>query len=806
MRGPIVAVCVALALLSGCARGPALDYDGKTFVHDYPTRAVSFTDVALTDGFWSPRIETNRKVTIPFAFGQSEETGRIKNFEIAAGTAEGAFCSRYAFDDSDVFKVIEGASYSLSLHPDPQLDSFLDVLIAKIAAAQEKDGYLYSARTIDPAGVMEMAGPERWSNLQWSHELYNVGHLYEAAVAHYQATGKKTLLNVALKSADHIAREFGPRGRKDVPGHQEIEIGLAKLYRVTGDKKYLDLAVFFLAQRGHTEGRKSYGEYAQDHAPVLEQTEAVGHSVRAAYMYSAMADIAALTGDRRYVAALDTIWDDVVSRKLYLTGGIGATGAWEGFGPPYELPNASAYAETCAAIANAFWNQRMFLLHQDARYIDVLERVLYNGLVSGVSLEGNSFFYPNPLASYGQHERSPWFPCACCPSNIPRFLPKVSGYVYGVSGDAIFVNLFIAGTARVRTQAGEIGIEQRTDYPWKGDVQLRVKPKEGPARFPLRVRIPGWARNEPVPGDLYRYTDTAKEQPTLKVNGETVQLRIDNGYVSIDRQWQAGDIVELSLPMPIRRVAAHDAVKDNVGRVAVERGPIVFTAEWPDNNGRVSNLVLQDASPLSAAERPELLNGLTVVTGEATALRYSGGRLVEEKRTLELIPYYAWAHRGKGEMAVWLARQPDKARPEAEPTVASRSKTKASGGRGIEAINDQLEPERSGDKSIPHFHWWPTRGTVEWVEYELDGPATVSEMSVYWLDDTGEGGTRVPAGWKAFYRQGDKWVPVAATDGYGVEKDRYNTVKFAPVRTTGLRLEIRLPEEFSSGIHEWRVR
>jgi uncharacterized protein len=574
---------------------------------------------------------------------------------------------------------------------------------------------------------------------------------------------------------------------------------------VTGDRKYLDLAVFFLEQRGRVEGRESYEEYAQDHLPAADQAEAVGHAVRAVYMYSAMADVAALTGDERYVTALDRLWNDVLSHKLYLTGGIGAAGAWEGFGPAFELPNASAYAETCAAIANVLWNHRMFLLHEDGKYIDVLERILYNGLISGVSLEGNSFFYPNPLASFGQHERSPWFPCACCPSNVPRFVPGIPGYAYAVAGNAVYVNLFVAGTGRVRMPGGEVSIEQRTEYPWKGDVRLRINPSRG-GRFPIRIRIPGWARNQPVPSELYRYADTSDEEPALKVNGETIPVTVDKGYVSIERAWQLGDLVELSLPMPARRVLSHEAVKANSGRVAVERGPIVYCAEWTDNDGRVANLQIDDGSPLAAEHRPDMLGGLTVVSGEATAWRYRRGRLVSEKQPLTLIPYYAWAHRGKGEMAVWLARDPDAARPLAEPTIASTSKASASGGKGIEALNDQFEPESSNDQSTPHFHWWPAKGSVEWVQYDLEKPATVSEVSVYWFDDTGQGGCRVPKGWQVLYKDGDRWVPVRAAGAYGVAKDEHNTVKFAPVRTSALRLQIELPEEFSSGIKEWRVR
>lgn len=792
-----IILCAAiLAFINAC---------GKKVKNDYPIKPVPFTAVTFSDQFWAPRLETNRTVTIPYAFKQCEETGRIANFEIAGGLKKGTFRTRYSFDDSDVYKIIEGASYSLAQHPDPALDKYLDDLIAKIAAAQEDDGYLFTARTANPESPIEMAGKERWSNLQWSHELYNVGHLYEAAVAHYQATGKKTLLDVALKSADLVAREFGPKEMRRVPGHQEIEIGLVKLFRMINNRKYLNLAKFFLDERGNAQGHQLYGEYAQDHIPIVKQTEAVGHAVRAAYMYSGMADVAALTGERAYIEAIDRLWENVVCRKIYLTGGIGATGAWEGFGPDYELPNASAYAETCASIANALWNYRLFLLHGDSKYIDVLERIIYNGLLSGVSLSGDRFFYANPLASLGQHERSPWFTCACCPGNISRFIPSLPGYVYAFSDDNLYINLFVQGTASIKTRANKIQVEQTTEYPWKGEVRIRISP-EKPSNFTLHLRIPGWAQNQPLPGDLYRDLKISDEKPVLKVNGEVVPINLEKGYALLNRSWEKDSTVELSLPMPVHRVLADDNVKADKGRVAVERGPIVYCAEWPDNMGYVRNIVLEDSSPLSAEFQPELLNGVEVIVGEAAAYRYKGGRLVSQKQKLTLIPYYAWAHRGKGEMAVWLARSKEAVQPLPEPSLASTSKASASGGRGIEALNDQFEPESSNDHSTRYFHWWPKKGTLEWVQYDFKNMSRISEVSVYWFDDTGTGECRVPKSWRALYKSGEKWLPVKNSSPYGIEKDKYNTVRFTPVNTKALRLEIQLPEKFSSGIQEWRVK
>lgn len=777
---------------------------------DYPIKTGELTEVRFSDGFWSSRIETNGRVTIPHSFRQSEETGRIKNFEIAGGLAEGDFCSRYPFDDSDIYKLIEGASYQLMLNPDPELDKYLDRLISKIAAAQEKDGYLYTARSIKNKGgkipLEEWVTDKRWEREQDSHELYNAGHLYEAAVAHYRATGKKTLLDIALKNADLILKEFGPGKVMLPPGHQEIEIGLVKLYRLTGNKKYLNLAQFFLDQRGNKEGHQLYGFYSQDHLPVREQKEAVGHAVRAAYMYSGMADVAALTGDQSLVQALDSLWEDAVYRKIYLTGGIGSTGAWEGFGPAYHLPNGSAYAETCASVANAFWNYRMFLLHGEAKYLDVFERILYNGFLSGIALSGDRFFYANPLASFGQHERSPWFGCACCPPNIVRFIPQLGQYVYAASGDRLYINLFARSRGQVKVDDLKVELEQETDYPWKGEIKIKVNPAEEDD-FTIMLRIPGWALGQPIPGDLYYYAVRPETKPTVRVNGEEVPLNLEKGFLPLVRKWKAGDTIEVSLPLEPRPVLANEKVKDDAGLVAVERGPLVYCAEWPDNGGRVSNLLLPEGASLSSEFRPDLLGGLVVVKASGKAYRQEKGKVVVEDKEVNLIPYYAWAHRGRGEMAVWMAREEAKVRPTPEPSPASGAKVEASeGARGARFINDQYEPSSSNDHSVGYLHWWPKKGTTEWVSYEFPSPVRASEVAVYWFDDTGTGECRVPESWKLYYKKGNGWMPVKNLNPYGVEKDKYNLVKFSPVTTTGLRVEIKCQEKFSAGIQEWRVK
>jgi len=631
---------------------------------DYPVQPVPFTQVHLTDRFWAPRIETNRTVTIPFAFAQCEKSGRIYNFERAAAALRGEEItdkkqSEFPFDDTDPYKVIEGASYAMAVHPDTALDAYLDKLIAQIAAAQEADGYLYTTRTLAPEAPHAWAGRERWvMERELSHELYNFGHLYEAAVAHYHATGKRSLLDVAIKTAELLDRTFGPGKQTIWPGHQIVEMGLVKLYRATGEVRYLKLAKFLLDMRGADERPGSGREYVQSHRRVVEQTEAVGHAVRATYMYAGMADVAAITGDASYIKAINTIWQDCVGSKLYITGGIGATSQGEAFGQAYELPNMTAYNETCAAIGNVYWHHRLFLLHGEGKYIDVMERSLYNGVISGVSLDGKGFFYPNPLASGGQHERQPWFGCACCPSNICRFLASIPGYVYAWRGEDVFVNLFASGTSEI-TLGGQksVVLKQETRYPWDGTVVITVTPRTEDA-LALKVRIPGWARNEPVPSELYTFDSAANEPPTLKVNGEPTAVEIDSGFMTLQRIWKAGDVVELNLPMPVRRVRANDHVVADRDRVALQRGPIVYCVEWPDHEGdKVHNLLLNDQQAVTHQERSDLLGG--IVTLRARALAYSQdsrGKVIAKDAELTAIPYYAWSHRGRGEMAVWLAR------------------------------------------------------------------------------------------------------------------------------------------------------
>jgi len=825
----LLLVAVTAALVTFVARPQS-----KAAEHDYPVQPVPFTAVHLTDVFWAPRIETNRKVTIPAAFQKCEETGRVDNFERAAqalrGEAHDMKAPGYPFDDTDLYKVIEGASYVLSVQPDPKLDAYVDGMIAKIAAAQEPDGYIYTTRTINPENPHRWSGKERWVNERNdSHELYDLGHLFEAAAAHYQATGKKNFLNVATKAADLLVRTFGPGKRTIWPGHQITEMALVKLYRVTGREDYLNLAKFLIDQRGPNtvpagETVNPRGlEYNQAQVPVIDQTEPVGHAVRAMYMYSGMADVAALEGDDKIKAAGDKIWDSLVTSKLYLTGGIGAAGGHEGFGDPYDLPHMTAYNETCASVGMDFWNERQFLLHGEGKYVDIMERTLYNGLISGVSLKGDTFFYPNPLESNGQHARQEWFGVACCPGNITRFMASVPGYIYAKKDNALYVNLFAGGTADVDLAGGKLKIAQDTRYPWDGAVRITLTPDKA-RTFAVNVRIPGWAREEPVPSDLYRFADSAAPKPTIKVDGKAVPLAVTDGYVALTRTWSPGDTIELNLPMPVRRIVANAKVGADRDRVALQRGPIVYAAEWPDNpNGKVRNIVLPRANTLTAEFRPDLLNGVEVIKGRALGLSFdASGRLDKAEQPFMAIPYATWANRGRGQMEVWIAAADAAARPTPYPTVATTSTlTNSPSTKRIVNVIDGEDPHSSDDPTS-YFDWWPRNGCVdgqatgaqgrpcstgEWIEMAFAKPASVSQTEIYWFDDTGHGGVRVPKSWRLLYKDGSgAWKPVEAKDPYGVARDTYNVVHFAPVTTSALRLELAMQPSVSAGVQEWKVK
>lgn len=775
--------------------------------NDYPISPVSFTSVKFTDGFWAPRISQNQEVTIPIALKHCYDTGRVDNFKKAGKLMSGYFDTQLTFDDTDIYKIIEGASYSIQMLPNKELEASMDSLIYYIQKAQEPDGYLFTARTAGKPGELhEWVGEKRWEkDPDLSHELYNCGHLYEAAVAHYEATGKRTLLDVAIKNADLLVKDFGPGKLAYEPGHQIVEMGLAKMYRVTGKKEYLDLAKFFLDLKGGGYG----GEYSQTHKPVIEQDEAVGHAVRAAYMYSGMADVAALTGDKDYLKAIDNIWENVAQKKLYITGGIGATGYGEAFGKNYDLPNMSAYCETCAAIANVYWNHRLFLLHGDSKYYDVLERTLYNGLISGISLSGDRFFYPNPLESVGQHGRSEWFGCACCPSNVCRFIPSISGYVYAKKDESIYVNLYVESNSEIDLNGNNIELVQKSNYPWEGNISIEVNPQKS-KKFNLLLRVPGWAKNQPVPSDLYKYLNPEESVVELRVNGTATAFTInENGYIEISKKWKKGDLVELEFTMKVNKTIAHPNVKEDINKVSIERGPIVYCFEWKDNDGHVLNSILEDDVKFTNLCEPEMLHGIVKLEGAAKGA--TGGesdQVLIENKTLTAIPYYSWANRGSGEMAVWLPRTPEAARPLPAPTLSTGAKVTASHlNRSLSSVNDGFWPEDSNDRNVPFYTLWPVENSQHWVTYEFDKEEPVSSASVFWYDDGPWGGCRIPLWWKVQYLgQDGEWKDVETTTDFKSVKDIKNEVEFKEVITKSVKLIFQLPEDNSTGIFEFDVR
>lgn len=645
----LIFLAAAAMMTAACAQQPA----------DDSLKAVDFIHVNITDNFWRPRMETNVNVTIPHSLEKCEAEGRFANFRRAAGLEEGQWQGHFGFDDSDVYKVMEGMAFNYNVSHDESIRKQMDDIIALIGAAQCEDGYLYTAYQLR---VRDYAEPyctyisERYDNLVSSHEFYNLGHMYEAATAHYIATGQRNFLDIALKSADHIYELFGPGKRESIPGHQEIELGLLKLTKVTGDSKYAELAKVFLDRRGH--GIDDASAYNQNDEPVTEQKYARGHAVRANYMYSAMTDVAILLDDAQYTAAVDQLWEDVVSNKFYITGGFGARYDGESYGDAYELPNAS-YNETCAAIAGAYWNQRMFLLHGQAKYVDVLERVMYNGLISGISLDGTKFFYPNPLIADGAFAfnqggfgRSEWFGCSCCPTNDCRFMSSIPGYVYATAGNTIYENLYMSNEAEIALGKTLVKLSVDTDYPWDGAVKTTVG-LEKPATFTLKLRIPGWAQGKPVPSDLYSYLDASAEDVTITVNGSKVEYSVVDGYAGIERSWNNGDVVEIVLPMPVREVVANDKVEADRGLVAIERGPIVYCFEETDN-GKVVKAAGQNSD--ESANKAEVLISKSADFTPSYRADLLGGVVTLSDGNLTAVPYCVWDNRGDGQMSVWLKK------------------------------------------------------------------------------------------------------------------------------------------------------
>jgi DUF1680 family protein len=625
----------------------------KSQYSDYPISAVSIQDIRINDDFWLPKIELVQDVTIRYAFDKCDKEGRMQNFLVAGGKKKGTYEGKMPFDDTDLYKIIEGASYSLISNPNPELDAYIDSIIAIIKIGQEPDGYLTTWFTINrqkPPASWVKPSTNRWENIESSHELYNSGHLFEAAAAHYWATGKRNFLDIAIKNADLLVNNFGPDKLHKPPGHQIVETGLIKLYHITHNEQYLQLAKFFLDLRGDSTTHKLYGEYSQDHLPVTKQTKAVGHAVRALYMYAGMTDIAAIYKDRDYLNAVNELWKNMVNKKMYITGGLGSRHDGESFGDDYELPNLTAYNETCAAIASVFWNQRLFQLTGDSKYYDIIERTLYNGLISGISLDGKKFFYPNPTEADGKYEfnmgactRQSWFDCSCCPTNLIRFIPSIPGLIYAANKDSLYINLFITNSAEVSIDGEQIEIDQQSNYPWNGQVNISINP-ERTKKFTLKIRIPGWAQNEAVPGDLYSYLNNEQVKILLNVNGKAESLKLNKGYAEISRKWNEGDKVELNLPMSIHKVIANEQVKDDSNKVAFEHGPMVYCAEEIDNK-QISDISIPDNLIANIKEKTILSNKVIAIEGKVNNKEFA------------LIPYYLWSNREIGKMKVWFPRK-----------------------------------------------------------------------------------------------------------------------------------------------------
>ncbi len=771
--------------------------------HDYPIQPVPFTSVKLTDNFWEPKIKINHDVTIPHALEQSKN--RILNFEIAAKLKSGKFASSYPFDDSDVYKIIEAASYSLHYFPDPQLEAKIDSLIDIIGLAQEPDGYLYTCRTMN-SFPNDWSGTYRWENESvLSHETYNLGHLFESACAYFQATKKDKYLKIAVKAADLLDKDFGWGKLEVYPGHQVVELGLARLYRLTGEIRYLNLAKFFLDVRG-----PGGEEYCQANQKVVDQTEAVGHAVRAVYMYSGMADVAALKNEPSYVTAIDKIWGDIVHCKLYVTGGIGASGGNEGFNGAYNLPNSSAYCETCASVGNIYFNQRLFLLHGDGKYIDILERTLYNSLLSGISLSGNRFFYSNTLMSSGNQQRSVWFDCACCPPNISRLIPSVPGYIYGQTADTLYVNLFMDNTTDISLNGAPLEVIQKTNYPWDGNIDIALKPQQS-RNFTVKVRIPGWARNEPVPGDLYTFQDANSDAPSLKINNQQVGYTLVKGYAVLQQTWNPGDVITLNLPMSPRKVVANNQITDDRGRITVQRGPMVYCAEGIDNGGKVLSLNLGKSATFTDSFEAGVLNGTEMIKTHTVETDGSAGR------EIKLIPYFLWNNRGSSEMAVWLSANEPKVQPDSLVLITDTNGNTASTNyvsswENLAGIYDLYDPVNSGDKGQSAFGNWSydssTIGAWNWVEYTFPTAKTISSSEVYWWDDN-QGITLPDSCYLSYFDPASgKFVAISGTSGSqkngGIKWDTYNYCHFKAVPTTQIRLNF-IGNQKAQGILEWKV-
>ncbi len=788
-------------------------------IGDYPYSLPRLTDVAVTGGFWLPRIETNRTVTLKANFARCEETGRIANFTNAAVRAWGKHKGAY-YNDSDVFKVMEGAAYCFAVHPDADLEKYMTWLIGEVAKAQERDGYLYTARTLGSPSIRKWA---RWEYLSHGHELYNMGHMIEAAVAWKEATGRTDFLKVAQKAADLLCRTFGygETQIKETCGHQEIELALCRLYRATGERRYLELAKFFLDMRGRKDLRKVWGVDFQDHLPVVDQFDAVGHAVRAAYMYSGMLDVAAMLGEKKYSNAASKLWEDMVGKKMHLIGGIGAKWqvhypewGWanEAFGIPYDLPNEESYLETCAAIANTLWSMRMFRTEGDSKYIDIAERAIYNNVLSGISLKGDEFFYQNRMASAGQMQRFKWTGCSCCPVNIVRFIPQIPRFAYATKGDCAYINLFIESKAKLKLSFGEIRLSQKTAYPGNGNVEISVddvktlNSQPPTSSFKLNIRVPGWCVGQAVPSDLYTQAvpGTLKDF-TLKVNGEAVEVKPVKGYCVLERRWKKGDVIEVKMNMPVRRIKAHEKVVANKGRAAFERGPVVYCAEGVDNGARVRNKAVALDAAVTESSCDILGNVFPAFSVPAVTIEKTIRGFKKSPATLKLIPYFAWCHRTVGEMQTWY---PIEATPENALPAVSVAYSHCHALDTANALFDEILPKSSADASIPRFTFWSHKGTEEYVECSFAGIESVKGVDVYWYNDKDTGGKcHLPESWSVQWRPA-KDAPWQRIEGdCPVRNNQFSSFEFpAAVKAQALRFNVKLQPELSAGILEMRIK
>ncbi|MDE2126481.1 MAG: glycoside hydrolase family 127 protein [Armatimonadetes bacterium] len=760
---------------------------------------IPLTSVTIGKGFWAPRQKAIRRVSLPHSLNMLKQAGNLTDFRLAAANIHSGY-SGPVFMDSDVYKVIEAVSYSLATHPDPGMEAQVEAIVRLIAAAQRPDGYLDTWYEVNHPGV-------EYVNLRDNHEMYCAGHMFEAAVAWYQATRHRDLLNVATRLADHLSSIFGsgPGKRMGYPGHPEIELALMKLYRVTGRRRYFRLARFFIMNRGtkffatehHTALSQYDGTYWLDNQRIVDRRVLQGHAVRAGYLMAGATDVAAMTHDETLLTALRRIWDNTTEKRMYVTGGVGSTGSNEGFTTDYDLPNQSAYQETCASVAMILWAHRMNLLFGDGRYADEMERALYNGMLDGVSLDGHTFFYGNPLACPGGYARSGWFSCACCPPNAARTIAALGEYVAASGPGSIYLNLFVQGTVQTRVDGEPVTLAVKTVYPWSGLVEIRVQLKK-PGRFALNLRAPGWCRGEKV-----------------RVNGSLMPPAVKRGYIAIDRVWRNGDSVRYYMPMPVRRIQANPLVKNDVGKVALARGPLIYCLEGVDQSAPVAALALPVQSALTCAYDAHLLNGVVTIagTGETQGSRDWPGGLYEtassvKRVPIRAIPWYCWDNRTPDAMEIWIPEQPPAPIYGTLERSAQVSMSYVSGNCQPWGINNGRDPASSGQQPPALCHWWPHKGTAEWVQYTWKHPVTIDSSQVYWFDDTGRGECRLPASWRLMYRTASGWAPVSRSDqnaGWPIRDDGWCRVSFQPVVTTALRLELQLKPDWAAGIQQWRV-